>query len=110
MEKKYQTYLYLFFDESIEEENTSHQCLTKTFGESNSYNGSWLGYCPEMVISQILDTCWCKEDVDLFVKENPECKSLTFSIWKENRNWGEKNWEHYCPLTEQRDKLLKELL
>jgi hypothetical protein len=108
--KTYKTYLYFFYDESIGEENTSHQTLTKSYGEETETNGCWLGHCPHLTISQILNTCWSKEDVDIFVKENPECRNITFSIWREERKWGEKNWEHYCPLVEQRDKLLKELL
>ena len=110
MEKFYKTYLYFFYDEYIEEENTSHQTLTKSYGDKTERDGCWLGNCLNLNISEILNTCWSKEDVDIFVKENPECKSNTFTIWRERIKIGEKNWEYYCPLVENREILLNELI
>lgn len=110
--KKYKTYLYYHFDESIEEENTYAQTLTRKFGnrmEKQSNQQCWLGSIIDSDISRILKTCWSKEDVDLFVEENPECRSLTFSIRNYDRVF-EKNWMEYCPLSEKRDSILNEII
>jgi len=106
----YKLYVYEFFDESIGENNSYFQCLTKRFGTENETPDCWLGHISELEISKILKYCWWKEDVDIFVKENPECKGLHFTIYREERIVGEKNWETYCPLQTKRDNLINELL
>ena len=111
--KKYKTYLYFHFDESIEEENTYGVTLTKKFGNrmvEESNQQCWLGHIIDTDMSTILKTCWSKEDVDLFVEDNPECSSLTFCVWKRDRNFRERNWREYCPLSEKRDLILNEII
>jgi len=63
-----------------------------------------------MDLEKISKYCWSREDVDLFVEENPECKSHIFTIWRENRNFGERNWEKYCPLQENRDTKIHQII
>jgi hypothetical protein len=70
----------------------------------------WLGHKPSLDISRILTYRWQKEDVDIFVKKNPECIGLNFKIWKERMNILGKNWLEYCPLIEQRESLINEII
>lgn len=107
--KYYKIYEYCFYNESIGEDNTYRQVLTKSYGDMK-YFPTNNNFQLNVTIDKILKCCWYKEDVDIFVKENPECKGIDFTIWKENRNFGEKNWETYCPLQTIRDNIINELL
>lgn len=50
----YKLYVYEFFDESIGENNSYFQCLTKRFGTENETPDCWLGHISELEISKKL--------------------------------------------------------
>ena len=109
MSKVYWVYVLYYYDENIEENNVEGQCLTKKFGDKQS--GSWIADRYKSDIDKILKNIWDKEDVDEFVKKHPETSSETFIVYKTNYHWkpGVKNYYHYCPLTEQREKILNQI-
>ena len=86
--KTYVIHNYDFYDESIEENNSAFSTLTKKWGDYelklNDENGwsTWESGYSSLNINQILSHIWSKEDVDLFVEENPECSYETFTIYK----------------------------
>lgn len=60
----------------------------------------------------ILRNVWDKDDVNEFIKENPEALSWTFLIYKNNYRWkkGEKNYCEYSQLIENREKNVLSIL
>ncbi len=109
---KYLVWVLHFYDEAIEENNVAGNCLSRKCAEEQEKHGSWIHDRYIYNKEGILGDVWDKEDVNEFVKENPESISWTFLIFKDNYRWkkGEKNYYEYCPLKEQRDKKLKKLL
>ena len=118
--KTYTVYNYDYFDESIEESNSAYCTLTEKWGNEGlkECQDTWASGTSQMTIKQILSHIWGKEDVDLFVYDNPECNSETFTIYKiytqedyfSDLEFSRGNYMKYCPLQERRDKILNELL
>jgi len=112
MNKVYWVYVLHHYDENIEENNVSGQYLTRNAADKQEEFGSWVADRYRSDIESILKNIWDKEDVSEFVKENPENISETFIVHKTNYHWkkGEKNYYYFCPLKEQREKLLNQIL
>lgn len=111
MDKKYKIFFLSVYDEYIEEENAAGCCLTKAYvdQEAKKYN-IWTSGIAEWDIKKILSEVWSKEDVDMFISLYPENTKYEFRIYKEEYQFGGKNWEYYCPLKEKRHKKITDVL
>lgn len=109
---KYSVYNLESFDESIEENNAYGQCLSKKYAErlqEDSRGDIWIGSISTVDIEKILEYYWEKDDVNNFIKENPEVASQTFIICRWDKNSHKDKYYEYCPIKEKRNLKISKL-
>jgi hypothetical protein len=109
--KNYKIYNYAY-DSPVED--SYFFCLTKKHGDHQEEIGGgrcWYIGRSELTIKQIIKNTWDREDLDIFLQENPECEPETFMVYKKYNEYdGKLNYNEYCLLKEKREKAIKELL
>lgn len=113
MNKTYPVYNFDFFDESIEENNAAFSVLSKESkiqAEEESNNGyeHWFSGVSNLQLDKILKYVWSKHDVDNFIKEFPECGNEIFNIYTDN--YEEYKPIKYCPIQENRENIINQIL
>ncbi len=109
--KQYYVYLLYHYDESIQENNTVGECLSRKSADTQEKYGSWVGDMIQLPIDKILKQVWYRDDVDEFVKNHPEAMKYSFLVHSDERwVYGKKSYFDYCPLSEQREEKLKMIL
>jgi len=109
--KEYYVYLLYHHDDSIDEGNAVGECLSRKAAEEQEKYGTWVEDMTKISIEKILEQVWDKDDVDEFVKVNPEAIKYSFLIYSDERwVYGKKNYLEYSPLSETRDEKLKLIL
>ncbi len=85
MDKYYTIYCFEYHDESIDETNAAFNVLTKYMKDQcvreHDVNLSWFSHTLDLKIDDILRYTWDKEDIDIFLTENPECYEFEFWTW-----------------------------
>lgn len=114
--KTYKVYNTDYFDDLIDEVNSHsiylNRCHMEKIIKLNS-GKVWFSMISNLNIESILKYAFDKDDVDMFVKENPELASKNFLIY--NPNYIVKDIEseycvRYSPLQEYRDYRIDKIL
>ena len=77
----------------------------------SEFSDTWTSFSDDWSIDEIVKYVYSKEDVDIFVEENPETAIKTFSIWNKNYNKNSRDYFiQYIPIEEIRDYKIGEIL